>query len=142
MRRLFVAAVGFAALARSGPLEAEPAPALEIGWQGPEECAGGEALRAKVLRLLGGSARAAGQDTRVFVRVRRERGHYVAVLETSSMSGGGKKRLEGESCDAITLASAVVIALAIDPDASFTASTTEDPPEPLLASAAHAARLQ
>jgi hypothetical protein len=53
---------------------------------------------------------------------------WVAELETSSSAGGGTKRLEGESCDAIALASSVVIALSLDPEASL--DDSEPPPAP------------
>ncbi|MDF3067714.1 MAG: hypothetical protein K0R38_3315 [Polyangiaceae bacterium] len=123
--------LGLALLAVSGAVQAEASPFVEIDWQGPEDCARGDAVRAKVARLLGGSARAAGEATQVSVKVRREPGRYVAVLETASTAGAGKKRLEGESCDAIALASAVVIALAIDPEASLDEEEpTAAPPEP------------
>jgi hypothetical protein len=51
---------------------------------------------------------------------------FVALLETRTSRGVGSKRLEGESCDAIALGSAVVIALSIDPSASL--DTSEPPP--------------
>ena len=117
---------------KAAPEAEAPESALEISWQGPEDCDRGEAVRAKVTRLLGGSQRAASSGVKVSVSVERQRGRYVAVLETTSSAGGGKKRLEGESCEAIALASAVVIALSVDPNASLDAETTveEPPPEP------------
>jgi hypothetical protein len=98
----------------------EPAP-LPIEWHGPEDCERGDAVRAKVQRLLG-TSQALSNEVRVSVTVRHEKGsRYVAELQTSSASGGGTKRLEGESCDAIALASSVVIALSLDPNASLDA---------------------
>lgn len=88
-------------------------------------------MRAKVLRLLGGSQKSLTTGTKVTVTVRRDkRSRYVAVLETTSAAGGGTKRLEGESCDAIALASSVVIALSLDPNASLDAEPPEAEPEP------------
>jgi hypothetical protein len=119
---------------------AAPPQALPIDWDGPDDCERGDAVRAKVLRLLGGSPRAWSAGVQVTVTVRRERGpRYVAVLETTTASGGGQKRLEGESCDAIALASSVVIALSLDPNASLDAEpapvvepTPRKPPPPEL----------
>ena len=106
-------------------------PALPIDWQGPEDCERGDAVRAKVLRLLGGSQKAVAGGTKVTVTVKRDkRSRYVAVLETTTAAGGGTKRLEGESCDAIALASSVVIALSLDPNASLDAEPPETEPEP------------
>jgi hypothetical protein len=104
---------------------------LQISWQGPEDCERGDVVRNKVTRLLGGSQRGLGPGISVLVTVRREKGpRYVAELETASDTGRGKKRLEGESCDAIALASAVVIALSVDPQASLDADEPEPAPEP------------
>lgn len=103
---------------------------LELDWQGSEDCARGPAVQAKVLRLLG-SQRALGAPIRVQVTVQHEKGaRFVAELTTSGGAGGGSKRLEGESCDAIALASAVVIALSIDPTASLDAEAPAEEPRP------------
>jgi hypothetical protein len=102
---------------------------LEIRWSGPEDCERGDAVRAKVLRLLGSSRRPLGERFEVQVTVRREApSRYVAELETVTATGSGSKRLEGESCDAIALASSVVIALSIDPEASLDAEEPVEPP--------------
>ena len=118
------------------PAAAEPAPGpsagtLEIHWQGPDDCQRGDAVRAKVLRLLGASRRALAERFEVQVTVRRDApSRYVAELETTTAAGRGTKRLEGESCDAIALASSVVIALSIDPEASLDAQEPSEPTPP------------
>lgn len=132
---LALAALGVAAPARAqvaaAAEQAPPALGLAIRWQGPEDCQRGDAVQAKVLRLLGGSKRMLAERFEVSVTVRRgASSRYVAELETSSASGGGTKRLEGESCDAIALASSVVIALSIDPQASLDAPEPLTEPEP------------
>jgi hypothetical protein len=127
-----VAAWGLAQTEASAPPPAETHP-LEIDWHGPDDCDRGDAVRAKVLRLLGGSQRALTAKVKVSVTVQHEKGsRYVAELTTSSPAGGGTKRLEGESCEAIALASSVVIALSVDPNASLDAEATpaEPPPQP------------
>jgi hypothetical protein len=121
----FVATTWAVAAAAQGP---DPEP-LELVWQGPADCERAAAVRAKVLRLLG-SRRAVLSAVKVTVTVTREApARYVANLETVTARGGGSKRLEGESCDAIALASSVVIALSIDPNASLDAGIPT-PPEP------------
>ena len=126
-----VAAVGLAQSEANAPPPAETHP-LEIDWHGPDDCDRGDAVRAKVLRLLGGSQRALTAKVKVSVTVQHEKGsRYVAELTTSSPAGGGTKRLEGESCEAIALASSVVIALSVDPNASLDAEAAPAEPEPL-----------
>jgi hypothetical protein len=72
------AAVLLAVLVLVSPLRAQPAAgsgegeALEIRWQGPDDCERGDAVRAKVLRLLGSSRRALAERFQVQVTVRRE----------------------------------------------------------------------
>jgi hypothetical protein len=135
--RCFAWSVGLVAAVWAGAARAQtvaapeqPSPSVQIEWQGPEDCERGDAVRAKVSRLLGGSDRAAAGGIKVFVTVRHEKGRFVAVLETASSAGGGKKRLEGESCEAIALASSVVIALSVDPNASLDAETPAQEPTP------------
>lgn len=72
-------------------------------------------------RLLGGARPDSPErQLKVLVEVRREGdSRYVADLHFETQTGKGQKRLEGESCDAIALATSVVIALAIDPTASL-----------------------
>jgi hypothetical protein len=136
---LALAAGASSAFAQDGPAKAETPPKpeaareaqpLPIDWQGPEDCERGDAVRAKVLRLLGGN-RALAAGVKVSVTVRHEKGsRYVAELETITASGGGTKRLEGESCEAIALASSVVIALSLDPNASLDAEPPQEEPKP------------
>ncbi len=52
---------------------AAPTQPLPIDWQGPDDCDRGDAVRAKVLRLLGGSQRALSGGVKVSVTVRREK---------------------------------------------------------------------
>lgn len=111
---------------------AQPA-GLVVSWKGPDDCQRGDAVQTKVLRLLGSSPHAL-EPFEANVTVRREAAkRYVAELHTRAAAGSGRKRLEGESCDAIALASAVVIALSIDPAASLDAEPEPDgaaEPEP------------
>jgi hypothetical protein len=132
LRSVAVAVVSTAALpARAQTLAGAAAnpgsAALELSWDGPADCQRGEAVRAKVLRLLGHRP---APSLRVSITVRREAAsRYVARLVTATDKGAGSKRLEGESCDAVALASSVVIALSIDPDASLDAEVPELPVE-------------
>ena len=103
---------------------------LDITWNGPEDCDRGDALRAKVARLLSGSQRNASDQIKVTVTVKHKGSRYVAELATTSSAGGGTKRLAGESCEAVALASAVVIALSIDPNASLDAAEPTEEPKP------------
>jgi hypothetical protein len=117
--------------ARAQTTDSAASAGLVVGWQGPDDCQRGDAVQAKVQRLLGRSPHAL-EPFEAKVTVRREGAkRYVAELQTRAPTGSGRKRLEGESCDAIALATAVVIALSIDPAASLDAEPEPDGvPEP------------
>lgn len=102
---------------------------LDLQWFGPTQCQGGPEVRAKVERLLGtAEVRPTGRWLKAEVRLRRETStRYVADLLTETKDGMGRRRLEGESCDAMVLASSLVIALAIDPTLSLDARGLEEP---------------
>jgi hypothetical protein len=131
---LFISSWGGTAMAqavREAPDADASASGLALTWTAPADCQRGAAVRAKVLRLLG-SRRAALVAVEVSVTVERQApSRFVALLETTTARGGGSKRLEGESCEAIALASSVVIALSIDPEASLDAEpATPEQPRP------------
>jgi hypothetical protein len=125
----------------SDPAGAPVEAGLAITWRGPDDCQRGAAVQAKVLRMLGASKRVLAERFEVQVTVEREaHDRYVALLATTTDTGGGTKRLEGESCDAIALASSVVIALSIDPEASLDSQEPEPEPPPAPPPRAHEAR--
>ena len=73
-----------AAAAQGSESEAESGPAqapLELIWHGPADCERGDAVRAKVLRLLG-SRQAALSAVKVTVTVAREK-HRRAMWRSS-----------------------------------------------------------
>lgn len=115
--------------AARAPAHAQPE-GLALTWTAPADCQRAPEVRARIGRLLGG-AKATQRRMRVAVDVRREEGsHFVADLYTEMEGGAGHKRLEGESCDAIALATSVVIALAIDPEASLDDSAHDQSRQP------------
>ena len=91
---------------------------LALDWAAPPECPGPEAVRTRVGELLGPPREEQPRpELSVTGRVTHDdRGYH---LEIESVAGGtrGRRRLSAESCDELTAAGAVVIALAIDPGA-------------------------
>jgi hypothetical protein len=118
---------------------AQSAP-LELTWQGPRGCDRAGYVRERVARLLGSGARKSDSPLRARVAVHEDAaGRFSADLETETAYGVGRKRLEGESCDAIALAVAVVLALAVAPDAELELEA-EPEPDPDFALATEPAR--
>lgn len=90
-----------------------------IRWVGPDECSAQSELELRVQRLLGGSQRAASVPYSARITVRKEGEHdWRARIETEIDGQSGQRMLSGESCSALVLASAVVLAFAVDAEAA------------------------
>lgn len=108
-------ALGASLLLVSLQAEAEDAAssALAIDWRAPSECPDDASLRQSVERLFGGTIPAT--ELAVRAELSPEASGYTLVLETTAQGHHGVKRLEDVSCEELTRAAAVLIALAIDP---------------------------
>jgi hypothetical protein len=160
-RHLGVAAGVAAAVLRPALARAEEQP-LELEWTAPEGCPTRADVLARVLSLLASKEAKGGRaDTRAIVRgvVTRSGGETLLRLETrvtrapqsagaaSSGTLPGTRHLAGATCDEVTAAGTLVIALAIDPDATggnaagapateATSTPESSPPEPPPAASA------
>jgi hypothetical protein len=84
------------------------APHIALTWRAPEACPDEEAVRASVGRLLSGST--ATVEGRA--QATREGATWQVVLTMN----GGERRLEGDSCYALAEATALIVAMAVDPE--------------------------
>jgi len=113
------AALALAALALVSRAWADTvAPKLALAWDAPDECPSGTDVEARVARLLADSRRvadAAPVEARVKVTRVRE-GRWTARLTTRIDGIAGDRTMYAASCDLLASASALVIALAIDPE--------------------------
>ena len=93
-------------------------PALQLTWKAPRECPTGHEVEQAVLHLVGNVP---GEPLDASVVVSKVGARYRAQIHTA---GGARERsLEGESCEAIAEAVAVLLALAIDPTSLARADT-------------------
>jgi hypothetical protein len=118
-----------------------------IEWTAPDECADSTVLRAEIESLLGGSLEAAAERplaARALVSRTGERWHLQLELTQDGVSR--RRLLQGESCQALLDAAAVVIALAINPaldrSAAERTGSVAPAPEPKRAAARAEADLQ
>ena len=121
--------VALLALAPSSRAESSPLPApsprvLVLSWEAPPECPPRAEVEARIERILAGSHRADAIDARVTI-VRTRDARWSARLSTQIRGVAGERTLSAASCDLLASASALVIALAIDPDLDV-----EPPEEP------------
>ncbi len=111
-------------------------PHLELSWTGPPSCAEKAPVEAEVERLLA-RAPAGGPTLHVDARVEpRGPDRYHLVLETSEGENRFRRELDAASCEELTKPAALVIALAIDPEATArvlaeTVPESKDVPAPV-----------
>lgn len=84
---------------------------LSLAWHAPSDCPSGPSVTRAVERLI---SKPPARTLEASSTVRREGERWSAEIKTPR----GERRLEGESCRAVSEAVAMVLALAIDPDAS------------------------
>ena len=113
---LALAAAALPALAQTAP--------LELTWTAPPECPRAADVEAEVARIVG---RTSGPRKRVSARAaveRTPRGAYKVTIETLADDAPGHRAFEAESCRAAADASALILAITVNPEVSA--------PEPVL----------
>jgi hypothetical protein len=111
MRLTWTTVLFFLALASRATAQAP----FVLEWSAIEGCPPADAVEREVSRLLGDAPRA-GAPIRVRATVRAGPPLQLELI-TESAAGGGTRTIEGASCDALAQAGALVIAMAIDPEA-------------------------
>ncbi len=96
---------------------AQTPPRVALTWTAPAQCPGGSAIVAEVDRILGEQGARPAAPLAVDARVTGSEGAYVVEVRTTSADGPRSRSLRGKTCAAVADATALVIALAIDPNA-------------------------
>ncbi|WP_437596080.1 hypothetical protein [Sorangium sp. So ce590] len=119
-----------AAEARASAAEgAANAGGVELDWIAPGECADRGRVLAEIEQRLGRSSEANGEPplkARAVVS-RNERGSWDLRLTTALGETTRSRELHGETCAELADAAALIIALAIDPDAASRGTPTAEP---------------
>jgi hypothetical protein len=103
-----VALVGLTGVARA----ASP---LTLSWSAPAECPSEADVVAAVDERLGGSTSKAPVDAKATVTRRRD-GTWQVVLSTDQAGTAGERTLAGQTCASVASATALILALTIDPE--------------------------
>jgi len=101
--------------------------AVELTWIAPDGCPSETIVQTEIDRLLGASS----SDRRVTATAsvtKREDGFRV-VLTTQSSGTKGARTLDGKSCPALADATALILALMVDPAAAIAAPASTPLPE-------------
>lgn len=112
------------------PARAQAAEAFAFSWQAPVECPGMTEVRAEIARLLGGTIGAVPGGRLQARAVVTQSQAWAVALETESAGQVGQRSLEAGSCRELANATALIIALMIDPDAVAAHTPPPAPPSP------------
>jgi hypothetical protein len=111
------AVLSLAVLGNACPVHASEPGTFIFSWQAPASCPSREDLSAAIARLLGGDIRVPqGGDIRARAVVAHGQTWSVAI-ETELAGRPGQRSIEAASCQDLADATALIIALMIDPDA-------------------------
>lgn len=92
-------------------------PRLELSWQAPADCPTESQVLQRARRMLHGSE--ADVSVSATARVSRSGKRFIVRLRTHGDTGAGQRTLSAESCDAAASATALMLALAVDPNAEL-----------------------
>jgi hypothetical protein len=119
-----------ATLGNAHPVHAEATGALTFSWQAPAGCPSRDDLRAEIARLLGGEIRVPkGGDIKAVAVVAHGQTWSLAI-ETELAGQPGRRSIEAASCQDLADATALIIALMIDPNAVAAHATQPRPVPP------------
>lgn len=104
-------------LAASGVRAQSPGPRVVLRWSAPAECSSASEVVAEVDRILGPSGARPARPVEVDAKVTGASGAYTVRVETASADGPRVRTLQGHTCAALADATALLIALVIDPSA-------------------------
>ncbi len=124
-----LAAITVASLAASTPARAAGGDRVVLRWSAPEGCPDGSWITHEVDRILGDESPRPAVPLDVSATVTTGADvNFKVRLETQGKGGARVRELRGESCNAVADATALLIALMIDPAAVARASKPAPPP--------------
>lgn len=93
--------------------------ALRLTWRAPAECPSGAEVEAQIEGLFNGRGptSASKRLDAVSTIVRSARDVWIVRLETDLDGVHGERSLQGETCEAVSSAAALILAMALDPEA-------------------------
>jgi hypothetical protein len=119
-----------ALLAMVGTVHASETGTFDLDWQAPAGCPAHDDVQTEVARLLGGEIRIAqGKDIQAHAVAAYAQTWSVAI-ETSLAGRQGRRSIEAASCQDLANATALILALMIDPEAVAAHTTQPLPPPP------------
>jgi hypothetical protein len=109
----------------------DPGGLVALDWVAPDGCPDAAHVELEVERLLADVSVAGGPYLEADAQVRQDQtGVWNVELRTRGRQGPGLRRVSAESCRALADATALILALAIDPDRVARDRAAEQPPAP------------
>jgi hypothetical protein len=109
------------------PANASEQTAFTLSWQALTDCPTPDDVRAEVVRLLGGQVRLpAGRDFKASAQVAHAQTWSVSI-QTELAGRSGRRSIEAASCQDLADATAMILALAIDPTIAATLPVRSNP---------------
>lgn len=126
-----VGALAFGLLAVAPKARAQGGHTVDVAWLAPEGCPPASELRAQIDELLGGTAGARATED-IGVRATVEQGAlWLVTIDTRTAASNGRRTLEATTCQGLANATALIVALMIDPDAVAAHRESEPSPPPI-----------
>jgi len=124
------AVLSLTVLGNARPVHANEPGAFTFSWQAPAGCPSRDEVNAEIARLLGGTIRVPqGGDIKARAVVSRGL-TWALAMETELAGRPGRRSIEAASCQDLADATALIIALMIDPDAVAAHATQPRPVAP------------
>lgn len=124
--RLVVAGLALVPLAWATSAGAQAIPAVDVAWLAPEGCPTASAVQTQIDALLGAAAAARAVEDLAVRAVVEQGTRWLVTIETRRAGSSGHRSLEAATCQGLADATALIVALMIDPAA--VAARTEKPP--------------
>jgi hypothetical protein len=96
--------------------QSPPIPALTLEWSAPPECPSSAEVLAEMERLLGGPQPLHSGEGWTARAVVTHEGAWSVSIQTSSPSGAHRRALHAQTCRGLADATALILALAINPE--------------------------
>lgn len=114
-------AAALSSLAEASPDGAVP---VSLRWSAPRGCPREQDVLDQISRIL--ANRPVTTSRSVVAKIQYDGGQWRAVLEMSTDESRSRRELEASSCAALAEATALIVAVSIDPDLAFSTETAVD----------------
>ncbi len=102
---------------------------VRLNWRGPEDCQDDGSVSREIERIVGTSASVGDERLWVTANVsRRPDGNWLVRLRTRARSLTGERTLVGATCEEVRRATALIVALMLNPNVRVDPPSPEAPP--------------